>query len=181
MPANVDPTATLRPGSPTLVCSASAQPPWAVVFEDDGETGWFYAIRGLHGRTLRRVFPEKRGAYWQEMARVLELRPEEVARGPVEAFEDQPIIDALQVYEVDRVADRSTPSRVEIGWCDRGTAAILLINGYPHAVVDFEHGPRRLPEWLPGHGHRVRLQPRVGRRDAPALHLSGPPGECPRT
>lgn len=152
MPANVDPTATLRPGSPTLVCSASAQPPWAVVFEDDGETGWFYAIRGLHGRTLRRVFPEKRGAYWQEMARVLELRPEEVARGPVEAFEDQPIIDALQVYEVDRVADRSTPSRVEIGWCDRGTAAILLINGYPHAVVDFEHGRAACRSGFPAMG-----------------------------
>ena len=77
---------------------------YAVVFEDDGETGYLYAL----DRSL----------------------------------EEQPILDAMHIYNVANVSDRHLPSRVTIGWSPDNLKVVLLINKYPHAVYDFEskHG-----------------------------------------
>ena len=71
----------------------------SAVFEDDGETGYFYAV----DRSVR----------------------------------EQPIQDALHIYNVASVTDKVRPSTVKIGWADDGLKAVLLINDYPHAVFDF--------------------------------------------
>lgn len=71
----------------------------SVVFEDDGTTGYFYAVQT--------------GA-------------------------EQEILDALHVYDVANVADRQVPVRVQIFWDENWTAAVLLINGYGHALYDFQ-------------------------------------------
>jgi hypothetical protein len=72
------------------------------VFEDDGETGWFYAV--------------------------------DTSR------EQDPIRDAVHVYDVAQVVHREVPSVVKVGWSLDSRKAILLINDYPHAIFDFELG-----------------------------------------
>ncbi|VTM24512.1 Uncharacterized protein conserved in bacteria [Stutzerimonas stutzeri] len=71
----------------------------AVMFEDDGQTGYFYA---------------------------LDMRQNE-----------QPIADMLHVYNVDSASNHHEARKLEICWDTSGYLALLLINGYPHAVFDF--------------------------------------------
>lgn len=52
--------------------------------------------------------------------------------------EGNPIVDALCIYNVADVDDRTTPSHVQLAWSSDGLKSVLLINGYPHAVFDFE-------------------------------------------
>jgi hypothetical protein len=47
------------------------------------------------------------------------------------------IVDAVHIYNVGNVVDRSKPSQVKIAWTDDGMKCVLLINDYPHAVFDF--------------------------------------------
>jgi hypothetical protein len=51
---------------------------------------------------------------------------------------DNPIVDALHIYDVGQVANRAKPSVVQLVWSQDGLKAALLINRYPHAVFDFE-------------------------------------------
>jgi hypothetical protein len=52
--------------------------------------------------------------------------------------QDNPIVDALHIYNVEQVTDRAQPSLVQLVWSPDGLKAALLINRYPHAVFDFE-------------------------------------------
>jgi len=54
------------------------------------------------------------------------------------AFLNGPILDALHVYNVAAVEDRDRQSEYKVGWSASGRHAILMINGYPHAVFDFD-------------------------------------------
>jgi hypothetical protein len=87
-------------GTPdTVVDSTAAGGERSVIFEDDGTTGYFYAVRP--------------GA-------------------------ETEILDALHVYDVANVADRHLPVKVQLVWDEAWTAALLLINGYGHALYDFQ-------------------------------------------
>lgn len=84
-----------------LVVEAPAQDgTFVMVFEDDGDTGYCYALDT--GST------------------------------------DNPIQDALHIYNVADVTDRAKPSNIKIGWSLDHGKAVLLINDYPHAIVDFQ-------------------------------------------
>ena len=89
-----------------------------VMFEDDGETGYFYAM-DLHQT-------------------------------------EQPIVDSLFVYNVSDIEQNSLKElrRLEICWSEEGYQAFLLINGYPHAVFDFQQ--------LVGYNHTKFPQPDLG-------------------
>jgi hypothetical protein len=50
---------------------------------------------------------------------------------------EQPIADARHIYNVEQVTDRHRPSVVQIAWSPDGRKAALVINQYPHAVIDF--------------------------------------------
>jgi hypothetical protein len=50
---------------------------------------------------------------------------------------DQPILDALHIYNVSAISDRSLPSKFQIVWSADGLKAALYINDYPHAAFDF--------------------------------------------
>jgi hypothetical protein len=50
---------------------------------------------------------------------------------------DNPIVDALHIYNVVQVSDRQKPSQVQLVWSSDGLKAALLINRYPHAIFDF--------------------------------------------
>lgn len=87
-------------GTPdTVVESTAVGGERSVIFEDDGTTGYLYAVRP--------------GA-------------------------DLEILDALHVYDVVNVTDRHIPVKVQLVWDEIWTAAVLLINGYGHALYDFQ-------------------------------------------
>lgn len=98
MPVIIDQVVNGVPGDGSFAGSCSPDGQAAVVFEDDGETGYLYACESAGG----------------------------------------PILDALHVFNVQAVADRHTPSVYKIGWAPSFRHAVLLINGQPHAVFDFD-------------------------------------------
>jgi hypothetical protein len=87
-------------GQETAFEGGAPQGHFAAVFEDDGQTGYFYALD--------------------------------------RSFDKVAIRDALLVYEVRNVKDRDKASIIKIGWSMDCQKVILLINGYPHAVFDFQ-------------------------------------------
>src|SRR5690348_14607595 len=88
------------PGTDVWLASDSFSSSYSGVFEDDGETAYFYAY--------------DRG------------NPEE------------PILDAVHIYDAQSVSDRGRESEAEIFWSSDGLKAGLLINDVLHAVIDFE-------------------------------------------
>jgi hypothetical protein len=92
---------TVRVGKPVVLECPSPTAKYSVVFEDDGDTGYFYGLDlSLEGPT--------------------------------------PIVDAVHIYDVKQVTDRKKPCAFEVIWSKDGLKAGLLINGYMHAVFDFE-------------------------------------------
>jgi hypothetical protein len=99
MPVNVVAKQEITVGTDQFVEGAALGGPFVVVFEDDGDTGYFYALdRSQSG---------------------------------------QPIQDAMHIYNVANVTDKHLPSIVELGWSSDNQKAVLLINGYAHAIFDF--------------------------------------------
>lgn len=87
-------------GTPdTIFDSANSADRAGVIFQDDGTTGYLYAIRP--GSELL-------------------------------------LLDALHIYDAVDVADREKPVTAQLFWNEGETAAALLINGYCHALYDFE-------------------------------------------
>lgn len=87
-------------GQSTVVEGAAPSGHFVAVFEDDGETGYFYALDTSE--------------------------------------KQQPIQDAVLVYNVANVTDGAKPSTVKVGWSGDNMKAVLLINGHPHAVFNFQ-------------------------------------------
>lgn len=100
MPAELVAERTITVGEPATVEGPAPNSRYGAVFEDDGATGYFYAL---------------------DFSR-----------------EEQPTVDARHIYNATQVTDRATPSKVQIAWSSDGLKAALIINGYPHAVVDFD-------------------------------------------
>jgi hypothetical protein len=90
---------TFKPGVEVLVESDAPGQPYSVFFEDEGDTGYFYAVDP--------------------------------------SCADDPIVDAVHIYNVSSVTDRERESTLAIVWSDDGLKCALLINGYPHAAFDF--------------------------------------------
>lgn len=100
MPASIETEETINVGVKVLVESISRVNDYGVMFEDDGETGYFYAF--------------ELGA------------------------DDYNILDAMHIYNVVSVVDRKKPSLLQVAWSEDGLKVALIINGSPHAIVDFE-------------------------------------------
>jgi hypothetical protein len=83
----------------TLECPSS-KTSFAVIFEDDGETGYFYG---------------------------LDLENKK-----------QPVLDSLHIYNVQDILDPNVSVKLEILWSEDGLKSGLAINGFIHAVFDFE-------------------------------------------
>ncbi len=84
-------------------CISPGDPRFGVVFEDDGDTGYLYAM-------------------WN------------TPKGDLGG-----ILDALHIYDVDKVIDRDVEGTIDIAWSDDGTCAFLFISNTLHAFIDF-HG-----------------------------------------
>jgi hypothetical protein len=92
-----------RVGEECFVESRASENEFSVAFEDDGETGYFYALRN----------------------------PPET--GP------QEILDALHIYESDEVPPEERQAHLQIIWSRDWLKCALVINGYCHALFDFEN------------------------------------------
>ncbi|MDO5624815.1 MAG: DUF2251 domain-containing protein [Pseudomonadota bacterium] len=89
----------IRIGNSKHVEGKAPEGNYSAVFEDDGNTGYFYAL--------------------------------DYSR------ENQPIQNALHIYDVASITDKHLPSEIKIGWSMDSNKVVLLINEYPHAVFDF--------------------------------------------
>jgi hypothetical protein len=89
----------LNVGIPTVIEGRSPSGLYSAVFEDDGETGYFYALDRGRG--------------------------------------EQPIVDAMQIYNVQSVIDRHNPTAAEIRWSSDAMKSALILNGVMHALFDF--------------------------------------------
>jgi hypothetical protein len=100
MPVQFVANETITVGKPITVEGPSPHTQFGAVFEDDGETGYFYGLD----------FSRK----------------------------ENPIVDAMHIYNVAEISDRHKPSVIKILWSQDGMKAALLVNDYPHAIFDFE-------------------------------------------
>lgn len=50
----------------------------------------------------------------------------------------QPVLDALLIYNVKDILDENVSIKVEIIWSEDGLKSCLAINGFKHAIFDFE-------------------------------------------
>ncbi|MEO1487609.1 MAG: DUF2251 domain-containing protein [Bacteroidota bacterium] len=50
---------------------------------------------------------------------------------------ENPIVDAMHVYNVENVTDKNIKSHFMIVWTQNGTKGALFINDYCHVIVDF--------------------------------------------
>ncbi|EHG7890090.1 MULTISPECIES: DUF2251 domain-containing protein [Citrobacter] len=92
--------AQLIVGEAQVIESLAPEGSYTAVFEDDGQTGYFYALD--------------------------------------DSSDGNPIKDALHIYNAEDVSDGHIPSDLKIGWSEDSKKCVLLINGYPHGVFDFE-------------------------------------------
>jgi hypothetical protein len=88
------------PGKRTWLASDSPLSSFSGVFEDDGDTAYFYAYD--------------------------------------RATSDQPILDAVHIYDVANVVDQDKQSKASITWSPDGLKAGLLINERLFALLDFD-------------------------------------------
>jgi hypothetical protein len=51
---------------------------------------------------------------------------------------DRQILDVVNIYTVEHVSDIKSPCNVHIRWSEDALKVILVIDGYPHAVFDFQ-------------------------------------------
>lgn len=100
MPSEIHLSEMITIGSPITLDCPSPKTSFAVIFEDDGKTGYFY------GLDLQR--------------------------------KKQPVLDALHIYDVREILDPHVSVKVEILWSEDGLKSCLAINGFKHAIFDFE-------------------------------------------
>ena len=101
------------PGQDLFIESFSPESRYGVVFEDDGEAAYFYAVeKDREGMGVR-------------------------------------VLDALHIHE--SAGDESTkPSPLKIVWSRDWLKCALVIDGYCHALFDFEaHGGYNINEFPP--------------------------------
>jgi hypothetical protein len=91
---------TVCVGQAKVIESDSSIGRYRAVFEDDGATGYFYALDTT--------------------------RPE------------NPIIDALHVYDAERIAERGQTCQLVILWSADGLKTVLFVNSQAHAIYNFE-------------------------------------------
>lgn len=99
MPIYIAAEHELNVGRATVAEAPAQEGSFVVVFEDDEDTGYFYALDTSDS--------------------------------------DNPIQDALHIYNVADISDREKSSTVKIGWSMDHGKAVLLINDHPYAVFDF--------------------------------------------
>lgn len=87
-------------GKPLVLQGTAPNGPFAAVFEDDGDTGYFYA---------------------------LDTR-----------VEGTPLQDVVHIYNSADVTGADKPVTAVIGWSVDNHKVVLLINGHPHAIFDFD-------------------------------------------
>jgi hypothetical protein len=115
------------PGEDLFVECFSPESPYGVVFEDDGQTAYFYAVEKDKEGTGLRVLD------------ALHIR--ETGIGPEEE-------EGGELAEFPRAAQK--PSKLQIVWSKDWMKSALVIDGLCHALFDFiAHGGYNINEFPP--------------------------------
>jgi hypothetical protein len=115
------------PGEDLFAESFSPESPYGVVFEDDGQTAYFYAVEKDKEGTGLRVLDALH-------IRETGVEPEEEENAP-----DEPAEGAAP-----------KPSRLQIVWSKDWMKSALVIDGLCHALFDFiAHGGYNINEFPP--------------------------------
>jgi hypothetical protein len=118
------------PGEDLFVESFSPESPYGVVFEDDGQTAYFYAVEKDKEGTGLRVLD------------ALHIR-----ETGVEPEEDEPL-DPAEEEEGEGTTQK--PSKLQIVWSRDWMKSALVIDGLCHALFDFiAHGGHNINEFPP--------------------------------
>ena len=88
-------------GGDLFIESETTENNFGVVFEDDGVTGYFYAVEKREGEAVK-------------------------------------ILDALHVYEIEQLPEEEKNIKLQIIWSKDWLKCALVLNGFCHAVFDFE-------------------------------------------
>jgi hypothetical protein len=128
------------PGEDLFVESFSPESPYGVVFEDDGQTAYFYAVEkdkeGTGLRVLDALHIRETGVESEETG--VEPEAGEDGDAPHDEATDQP---------------RETPqkpSKLQIVWSRDWMKSALVIDGLCHALFDFiAHGGHNINEFPP--------------------------------
>ena len=118
------------PGEDLFAESFSPESPYGVVFEDDGQTAYFYAVEKDKEGTGLRVL---------DALHILEtgIEPEEGEEAP------EPITDVP-------AAAAQKPAKLQIVWSRDWMKSALVIDGLCHALFDFiAHGGHNINEFPP--------------------------------
>jgi hypothetical protein len=114
-------------GEGLFVESFSPENKYGVVFEDDGETAYFYAVeKDAEGQGLRVL----------DALHIYEARAEQAT--------------AIEAAGPEPVAAAAVPSKLNIVWSKDWEKCALVIDGFCHALFDFKaHGGYNINEFPP--------------------------------
>ena len=141
------------PGEDLFVESFSPENSYGVVFEDDGQTAYFYAVEkdkeGAGLRVLDALHIQETGDEPEEDEDLEDedMADEDVADDDADS-EEEPEING-------NVADGKPPgglpaNKLQIVWSNDWKKCALVIDGYCHALFDFEaHGGYNINEFPP--------------------------------
>jgi hypothetical protein len=115
------------PGQDLFIESFTPENPWGVVFEDDGETAYFYAVekdeQGAGIRVLDALHIRESG----------ENEDAEDSRNPTDEPEE-----AAEAGDDADFDDGAGPTDLKLIWSRDWLKCALVLDGYVHALFDFE-------------------------------------------
>jgi hypothetical protein len=127
------------PGEDLFVESFSPESPYGVVFEDDGQTAYFYAVE-----------KDKEGTgLW--VLDALHIRETGIEPGEDDSGEGPDFDQTGSGRELAKSRDASeNPSRLQIVWSRDWMKSALVVDGLCHALFDFvAHGGYNIDEFPP--------------------------------
>jgi hypothetical protein len=140
-------------GSDTFIESYSPENRWGVVFEDDGDTAYFYAMekdpegQGLRVLDALHIYETadkegKKGVAKKDLA-----KPVKMAKGTVKKVATK---TAKPAKAAAQVLAPTPPSKLIIVWSRDWEKCALVIDGFCHAIYDFkEQGGYSINEFPP--------------------------------
>ena len=134
------------PGEDFFLESLSPENSFGVVFEDDGDAAYFYAVE--------KIADVDEGSEESDVDKGSE--ESDVDEGSGESEDDDAdiqVLDALHIHERDEEDEVEEKKRLQIIWSRDWLKCALVIDGRCHALFDFDaHGGYNINEFPPPNG-----------------------------
>ena len=140
-------------GNDTFIESYSPENRWGVVFEDDGDTAYFYAMekdpegQGLRVLDALHIYETAENAGKKSVAKKDAVKPAKSAKSVVKKSATKTAKSAKTAVQP---AVPTQPSKLIIVWSRDWEKCALVIDGFCHAIYDFkEQGGYSINEFPP--------------------------------